>query len=336
MNALEKLPRAMLKLARCAGALGDSLIGRSLALLRQERLLMTQQELWSAPARSWSRCAAKGQTRWLRCLRSAPASRRMSHWGMLQRPSSEQTRRAAWRKPSAAHFGRPLGRLFFFLSAAPKLALVKSKLLGSKEGTDAMALLREIGATWGETALLLGLAKDATKDTAKARAALEQAKLKQNRWLEAFALLTLTLALQPKGSPGATAVDEFLALAKRHGIHVGEADAASSIRRLQGSGSTTQDLQDIHDRLSAAAKFGQRQGQAWATLDMADAKLQQGLLQAARMRPRKLIRSRRYETAAGSPVCAFRAQMPNSQRLPKEGVAAAKVEAKQCDILHKS
>ncbi|CAJ1377293.1 unnamed protein product [Effrenium voratum] len=129
--------------------------------------------------------------------------------------------------------------------AAPKLALVKSKLLGSKEGTDAMALLREIGATWGETALLLGLAKDATKDTAKARAALEQAKLKQNRWLEAFALLTLTLALQPKGSPGATAVDEFLALAKRHGIHVGEADAASSIRRLQGSGSTTQDLQEI-------------------------------------------------------------------------------------------
>eukprot|EP00434_Breviolum_minutum_P033782 symbB.v1.2.029893.t1/scaffold3318.1/size84623/2 len=39
-----------------------------------------------------------------------------------------------------------------------------------------------------------------------------------------------------------------------------------------------EDLQEIHDRLSAAAKAGQRSAQAWATLDMADAKLSQGSL----------------------------------------------------------
>ncbi|CAJ1430693.1 unnamed protein product [Effrenium voratum] len=317
--------------------MSQSLIGRSLALLRQERqLLMTQQELWSGSLSTQSRMRCASEV--LESMRSEGADKVAEMSALCSCVEAYVALGDATKAEFRADEACSLAKAFSgtLREAAPKLALVKSKLLGSKEGTDAMALLREIGATWGETALLLGLAKDATKDTAKARAALEQAKLKQNRWLEAFALLTLTLALQPKGSPGATAVDEFLALAKRHGIHVGEADAASSIRRLQGSGSTTQDLQDIHDRLSAAAKFGQRQGQAWATLDMADAKLQQGLLQAARMRPRKLIRSRRYETAAGSPVCAFRAQMPNCQRLPKEGVAAAKVEAKQCDILHKS
>lgn len=121
-------------------------------------------------------------------------------------------------------------------------------------------------------------------------------------------------------------------------------------------------LQDIHDRLSAAAKFGQRrapkkearglfpaelperQGQAWATLDMADAKLQQGLLQA-RMRPRKLIRSSPFfpevpevedamKQLGPQFVPSARCQTPRG--FPKRAWQRWRPSNAFCDILHKA
>lgn len=164
-----------------------------------------------------------------------------------------------------------------FAEAAPSLAMVKVKLMASQESKEALALLREIGASWGETALLLALALRAAKEPAQARSLLERARRLQQRWQETFALLTLAVAALSKGSPAMAEIDKFLAVAKKHGLHIGDVDPASSVRRLQGS-STMEDMQEIHDRLSAAAKAGQRSAQAWATLDLADAKLGQGLM----------------------------------------------------------
>ena len=164
-----------------------------------------------------------------------------------------------------------------YAEAAPALAMAKVKLYGSQESKEALGMLREIGATWGETAVLLSAALMASKEPAQARSLLERARRLQQRWQETFALLTLSLAALPKGSPALTDIDSFLAVAKKHGVTLGDADGASSVRRLQGC-STMEDLQEIHDRLSAAAKAGQRSAQAWATLDMADAKLSQGSL----------------------------------------------------------
>ncbi|CAK9015370.1 Uncharacterized protein SCF082_LOCUS12727 [Durusdinium trenchii] len=162
--------------------------------------------------------------------------------------------------------------------AVPALALAKAKFWGSQESKDALALLREIGATWGETAMLLSLALQAAKDPAKARSLLEIARQKQRRWQEAFAQLTLSLGALSKGSPGLQAVEDFLQIAQKHGVRIAATDVGyvdSGLRRFEGL-STMEDLQDIHDRLSAASKGGQRSAVAWATLDMANAKLGQG------------------------------------------------------------
>eukprot|EP00913_Durusdinium_trenchii_P004622 g4291.t1 len=182
--------------------------------------------------------------------------------------------------------------------AVPALALAKAKFWGSQDGEgskDALALLREIGATWGETAMLLSLALQAAKEQAldiqKARSLLEIARQKQRRWQEAFAQLTLSLGALSKGSPGLQAVEDFLQIAQKHGVRIAATDVGyvdSGLRRFEGL-STMEDLQDatepsaskhfvqdIHDRLSAASKGGQRSAVAWATLDMANAKLGQG------------------------------------------------------------
>lgn len=163
-----------------------------------------------------------------------------------------------------------------FSKASALLALVKALLMNHQESKDALAVLREIGATWGETALLLGLAQEAAKESAQAPSLLERAKQKKNRWQEAFALLVITMASLPKGAKALTAIGDFLAFAKQNGVHVGATDAASGIRRLHLYGGTMQDLEEIHDRLSVASKSGKRLAQAWATLDLADAKLCQG------------------------------------------------------------
>ncbi|CAE7946398.1 unnamed protein product, partial [Symbiodinium sp. KB8] len=163
-----------------------------------------------------------------------------------------------------------------FSKASALLALVKAQLMNHQESKDALAVLREIGATWGETALLLGLAQEAAKESAQAPSLLERAKQKKNRWQEAFALLVITMASLPKGAKALTAIGDFLAFAKQNGVHVGATDAASGIRRLHLYGGTMQDLEEIHDRLSVASKSGKRLAQAWATLDLADAKLCQG------------------------------------------------------------
>ncbi|CAE7541524.1 unnamed protein product, partial [Symbiodinium pilosum] len=140
--------------------------------------------------------------------------------------------------------------------AVALLALVKAQLMSHQASKDALSVLREIGATWGETALLLGLAQEGAKEAGQAAALLDQAKRKKNRWQEAYALLVTVLGSLPKGAPVATAIANFLTFAKQHGVYVGATDAASGIRRLHCYGGTMQDLEDIHDRLGAASKSG--------------------------------------------------------------------------------
>eukprot|EP00434_Breviolum_minutum_P033783 symbB.v1.2.029894.t1/scaffold3318.1/size84623/3 len=51
-----------------------------------------------------------------------------------------------------------------YAEAAPALAMAKVKLYGSQESKEALGMLREIGATWGETAVLLSAALMASKE----------------------------------------------------------------------------------------------------------------------------------------------------------------------------
>ena len=124
------------------------------------------------------------------------------------------------------------------------------------ETVEALAVLRELGASWGETALLLALAQQG-KEPARLREALRLAREQKERWPEAYALVGLTLSALPEASAAKAAVKEFLAVAQQRGVV--SAESGSALRRLQG-GSSMQDMQGIHERLSVASKSGQKPG----------------------------------------------------------------------------
>lgn len=71
-------------------------------------------------------------------------------------------------------------------------------------------------------------------------------------------MLGLVLGALPAASAATAAVKEFLAAAQQRGV-LATVEGGSALRRMQG-GSSMQDMQEIHERLSAASKSGQKPG----------------------------------------------------------------------------
>lgn len=158
------------------------------------------------------------------------------------------------------------------VQASSLLTLAKVHLLADKDAVVALAVLRERGVTLGEMALILSLAQNGKAN----RSQVEEARRKENRWHEAFLLLSVSLASLPKAGPAAVAVAEFLRAAKQLGlVDGGSYEPGSSIRRLYECGGSAQELYELARCRDAAKKSGDRQRAGWALLDIASAKLSQ-------------------------------------------------------------
>eukprot|EP00439_Symbiodinium_sp_Y106_P085314 s148_g28.t1 len=173
--------------------------------------------------------------------------------------------------------------------ASALLALVKAQLMNHQESKDALAVLREIGATWGETALLLGLAQEAAKDwlgvwcldmtpgIGAGPVAVGTSQAEQEQVAGSIRIARDYDDLTAQGGESFECYSGLSGLRQAERCShwsyrscFGHSEAASLWRNDAGPGG------EIHDRLSVASKSGKRLAQAWATLDLADAKLCQG------------------------------------------------------------
>eukprot|EP00930_Biecheleria_cincta_P038360 TRINITY_DN26364_c0_g1_i1.p1 TRINITY_DN26364_c0_g1~~TRINITY_DN26364_c0_g1_i1.p1 ORF type:complete len:1262 (-),score=317.49 TRINITY_DN26364_c0_g1_i1:101-3793(-) len=164
------------------------------------------------------------------------------------------------------------------LECSALLVVLKVELLSIQDAAKAMMTLRETGASWGEMAVILSLAKDAADagGSQKASKQIEEGQANKDRWLEALGLMTLAMASVPKSGPAATARDNFLSVAKELGVvSTGAYAPTSELFRLHRSGGSVQEMREIEGRLEAAKKAGQKQEEAFALLDLAAAKISQ-------------------------------------------------------------
>jgi len=268
-----------------------SLVGRSTALLRQdepESALECAQEALDAARKEGTDKAVEVSA----LCASAEACIAMG----------EASRAAEFAKEANALAKAACSKL---LEASSLLVVAKTELLGHKEARGALAALRDVGATWGETAVLLALAEDAAKASGAescARRWIEEATSQGDRWQEAFGLLTIAVAAMPE------AVSAFLSSAKQLGVLPGAAyEAISAVQRLHSFGGSVRDLEESQRRLEVAMKAGDRQKQALALLDVGAAK---------------------FSRRASAQVTEVGEAVSQLERLGcRDGAAAAKLEA---------
>lgn len=156
------------------------------------------------------------------------------------------------------------------------LVALKIELLSNQDASNAMMILRETGASWGEMAVILSLAKTSADagGSQKASSQIEEGRSNKDRWLEALGLMTLAMASVPKTGPAATARENFFAVAKELGVvSTGAYEPISELSRLHRSGGSVQEMREIEGRLEAAKKAGKKQEEAFALLDLASAKM---------------------------------------------------------------
>lgn len=156
------------------------------------------------------------------------------------------------------------------------LVALKIELLSIQDASNAMMILRETGASWGEMAILLSLAKEAADAGGSQNASkqIEEGRSNKDQWLEALGFMTLAMASVPKSGSAATAIDNFFTVAKELGVvSTGAYVPTSELSRLHRSGGSVQEVREIEGRLEAAQKAGKKQEQAFALLDLASAKI---------------------------------------------------------------